>query len=69
MKVFALDTTKQVAVITGGKEVPITEWINASGACDPHDATVAIMVVGEDEYLIDMSAFQLAKPNFMPGDC
>ncbi len=69
MKVFALDTVRQVAVISGGLEVPITEWINASGPCQPEDAHVAIMVVGEDEYTIDMSAFQLAKPNFMPGDC
>ena len=54
-----------IAILSDGQEVPITNWLNADGDCDPSDAMTCVCGPCFDGkwYSVDLSQYDQAIIN------
>ena len=61
--ITAINRSLCMAIMSDGQQLPITNWINADGVCDPEDALA--FVCGPDAngkwHMDDVQSFETAR--------
>ena len=65
LDVQLINRGRRIALLSDGQDVPITNWLNAEGECDPDEAMFCVCgpCLGGNWYCVDLQEFDAATIN------